>query len=86
MKTIFPLLKNPYNLRSKQIYTSENIRTVSYGSETISYRGPKTWTLIPEEIKNSTNLEEFKTKIKRWKPQGCSCRLCKAYISNLGFL
>ena len=87
MKTIFPLSKNPYNLRNKQIYTSENIRTVSYGSETISYRGPKTWTLIPEEIKNSTtNLEEFKTKIKRWKPQGCSCRLCKFYISNLGFL
>ena len=86
MKTIFTLSKNPYNLRTKQIYTSENIRTVSYGSETISHRGPKTWTLIPEEIKNSINLEEFKTKIKRWKPQGCSCRLCKVYIFNLGFL
>ena len=62
MKTIFPLSKNPYNLRTKQIYTSENIRTVSYGSEAISYRGPKTRTLIPEEIKNSTNLEECKPK------------------------
>ena len=86
MKTIFPLSNNPYHLRNRQIYETENIRTVSYGIETISYRGPKTWALVPDKIKNSTNLLEFKTKIKQWKPQGCSCRLCKVYIANLGFI
>ena len=86
MKTIFPLSNNPYHLRNRQIYETENICTVSYGIETISYRGPKTWTLVPDKIKNSTNLLEFKTKIKQWKPQGCPCRLCKVYIANLGFI
>ena len=63
----------------------QNIRTVSYGLETISYRGPKTWALVPDKIKNSTNLLELKTKIKQWKPQGCSCRLCKVYLTCILF-
>ena len=86
MKIIFPLSNNPYHLRNRQIYATENIRTVSYGLETKSYRGPKTWALVPDKIKNSTNLLEFQTKIKQWKPQGCSCRLCKVYIANPGFI
>ena len=61
-------------------------RTENNGIETIRYRGPKTWHLVPIEIKNSKTLSEFKTKIKKWKPKGCTCRLCKIYIHNLGFL
>ena len=86
MKYIFPLSKNPYHLRNKQTFDTENIRTVKYGSETITFRGPKTWALVPKQIKNFPNLKEFKAKIKKWKPKGCSCRLCKTYIANLGFL
>ena len=62
------------------------VRTVNRGLETIRYRGPKTWELIPEEIKNSKSLSAFKEKIKEWKPLGCTCRLCKNYIRNLGYL
>ena len=85
MKSILPLSKHPYHLRNKQTFDTENIRTVSYGSEQ-SFRGPKTWALVPEQIKNSSNLKEFEAKIKKWKPKGCSCRLCKTYIAKLGFL
>ena len=67
MKTIFPK------------YVTQKIFIQSYGSETISHRGPKAWTLVADEIKNSSNLHKFKTKIRQWKPQGCSCRLCKTY-------
>ena len=86
VKSIFPLSTNPYNLRNKQSYEVENIHTSRYGSETVSYLGPKTWAMVPENIKNSVFLKEFKTKIKKWKPTGCSCRLCKTYIANLGFI
>ena len=61
-------------------------RTVNNGLETIRYRGPKTWELVPEEIKNSKSFSVFKTKIKDWKPIGCTCRLCKIYIKDLGYL
>ena len=53
MKSIFPLFKNPHHLRNKQTFDTEIICTVSYGSETISFRRPKTWALVPEQIKNS---------------------------------
>ena len=63
-----------------------NVRTVMYGTETIAYLGPKIWGLIPDNIKFSNSLLEFKRKIKCWKPQGCPCRLCKTFITDLGFL
>ena len=74
------------NLRNKQQWDIPKIRTVKYGSETIRYRGPKTWELLPVEIKEAKSLTEFKTKIKLWKPEGCTCRLCKIFVPQLGFL
>ena len=86
MNSMFPLASNIYNLRNNQDFKTDNIRTVSYGSETIAYRGPKTWALVPQNIKISNTLQEFKAKIKHWKPEGCMCRICKVYIANLGFI
>ena len=62
------------------------VRTVNNGLETIRYRGPKTWELVPKEIRESKSLAIFKHKIKDWKPVGCNCRLCKTYIKDLGYI
>ena len=62
------------------------VRTVNYGLETVRYRGPKTWGLLPNEIKNAKSLYDFKAKVKEWKPKGCTCRLCKMYVNNLGYV
>ena len=86
MKYIFPRRSIPYNLRKKNDFLSSNVHSVSYGTETISFRGPKTWALVPEEIQNASTLLGFKTKIRGWEPKGCTCRLCKTYIYNLGFI
>ena len=50
------------------------------------FKGPKIWSLVLSDIKNSENLEIlknsetleiFKQKIRYWKPDNyCSCRLC----------
>ena len=85
MKTIFPLSTNPYRLRNKNPFQTDNVHSVVNGTETISFRGPRTWALVAENIKKSQSLLEFKDKIKRWKPEGCTSRLCKDYIVDLGF-
>ena len=54
------------------------VKTVNRGIETIRYMGPKTWKLVPEEIKKAKTVSGFKEKIKDWKPVGCTCRLCKS--------
>lgn len=86
IKSIFPEKQVPYNLRNKNPFKSTNVSTVSYGTETIRFRGPKVWELVPDEIKNSKTLIEFKNKIRKWEPVGCTCRLCKIFVHNLGFL
>ncbi len=86
MQALFNEKINHYDLRYKSSWETDNLRTVKYGSETIRNMGPKTWELVPNNIKESTSLLEFKTKIKRWKPNSCTCRLCMSYIYNLGFI
>ena len=76
MHTTIVLSSNPYNLRYDSSFKTENIRTVAYGSETLSFRGPQLWTQIPSDIKHYSTLGEFKTKIKSWKPVECKCRIC----------
>ena len=72
--------------RGKNEWVLPRVNTVNNGLETIRYRGPKTWELVPEEIKKSKTFSIFKSKIKKWKPLGCNCRLCKTYIKDLGYL
>ena len=86
MKLIFPDRTIPYNLRNNNPFLNSNIRTVYNGTETISFRSPKIWAQVPEEIKNSESFIEFKAKIKKWEPKGCTCRLCKVYVYNVGFI
>ena len=86
MQELFKEKINHYDLRNKSFWETDNVRTVKYGTETIRYMGPKTWDLVPCDIKVSTSLLEFKAKIKKWKPNGCTCRLSRPYIYNLGFL
>ena len=86
MKSIFPESKNPYNLRTNNPFQTYNVHSVYKGTETISFRGPKTWAIVPDEIKNCSSLTEFKQKINQWKPVGCTCVICRTYVHELGFI
>ena len=68
------------------ILKTRNVKTVSYGIETLSFRGPKVWAMVPDDIKVSNSLSEFKSKIKRWKPTECDCKLCCNYVQNVGYV
>ena len=73
-----------YNLRSNSNFAVPNGKSAFYGSESISYLGPKIWDIVPLELKDLTSLNAFKKGIKKWQPKKCPCRLCKQYVSNLG--
>ena len=59
-------------------------KIVNHGLESLPYIGSKLWGRIPSHMKHSIN--EFKYVIKTWKPDLCSCRLCKVYLQNIGYL
>ena len=86
IQTLFQPMYSQYNLRSDSDFTQYNIRTLRYGSDTISYMGPKIWNKIPHDIKNSSNLNQFRLKIKCWSLEGCECRICKTNVYRIGFI
>ena len=64
MKEIFPMSSNPYDLRNKNPFQTHNVNSVYNGTETLAYRGPKTWAMVPTEIKKLKPLDKFISKIK----------------------
>ena len=53
----------PYNLRQDVSFRSYNVKTVLYGTEMLSYLGPKIWSLVPFDIRNCTIEQIFRQKI-----------------------
>ena len=72
VQEMFKVHDNVYDLRKKRCWETSNVRTVHYGTEIVLFRGPKIWDMIPVYIKDSTNLNVLKTKIKQWKPLDCT--------------
>jgi len=83
---LFKEAQTQYNLRNSRFWNTGNIHTTLYGTESIIFRGPKIWTEVPSQIRNSSTLEKFQCEIKKWKPKGCTCRLCKTFIPKLGYI
>ena len=86
MKHVFPERQVPYNLRNPNPFLSSNVSTVYNGTETVAFQGPKVWAMVPDYMKNSSSLAIFKGNIRNWEPKGCTCRLCKVFIRDLGFI
>ena len=73
--------------KSKAKFHRPNVNSVSNGEQSLRCFGPIVWdTMIPESIKNISELNNFKKTISAWVPNNCPCRLCKDYIPNLGFV
>ena len=87
MKTIFELNDNSRpNLRNTSQFKTRRIKTTHFGTESLSFLGPKIWDQVPQELKNIEVLQTFKKAIKNWVPNECPCRLCKTYLHGVGFI
>ena len=87
MKDVFPLDENSfYNTGNKTTFHSRHIRTVPFGSETLSHLAPEIRELVPEEIKKLESVASSKNAIKKWKPANCPCRLSRTCLFQVGFV
>ena len=75
-----------YNLRHGVHLNRVNIKTTNFGIESITNIGAKIWDKVPKDIKDSESLAIFKSKIKKWVPENCPCRICKTYIKGIGYI
>ena len=83
MNDIFTLRgEQTYNLRKLSQFYRPKVNSVYNGTESVSFLGPIVWDLVPNELKDMEN----RAAIKNWSPEKYPCRLCKVYISNVGFI
>ena len=82
---IFPKAEIKWNLRNQKDFETPRINTV-WGSVSLRYLGPQVWNIVPINIKASPNLKKFKIDIKKWEPKYCPSRLCKTYMTGIGFI
>ena len=64
------------------LFTMINNTTKAY----VFFLGPKIWDMLPDYREDIDNLNIFKNKVTKWKPENCPCMLCKIYINNMGFV
>ena len=87
MTEVFEIKEPHCNLHSEASYFKrENVKSTHYGIQSMRHLGPKIWKIVPQNIRESSSLNEFKILIKFCKHDTCPCRLCKNYIAQVGFI
>ena len=80
----------PYDLRTVSDFEIPKVRTVNFGTESISYIGPKLWETVPSSIRELDSLDSFKKSIKKWIPKtalvACARTMSKILVFSKSFL
>ena len=79
MCALFNETNVPYDLLQGVRFRSYHVKLL-YGSEMLSYHKPGTWNLVFSYIRGCGTEQIFRQKIKKWKLDRCTCRLCKIYV------
>ena len=62
----FPQKESNYSIRNSTTLQGRSIKTVTYGSETMSSLGPKIWDILPTELKRIVSPTLYKKNIPEW--------------------
>ena len=85
MKEIFAQKGITNKLRNNLPMRIPKARTSSHGIESLSFLGCKLWNNLPDDFKSIKTLALFKRQIKGCN-DSCNCKLCKKFVSHVGFL
>ena len=68
-------------------FVRPKVNSVYMGDNSLRIFGPIVWNnMIPAQYKSCSSLIEFKRAIKSWIPDNCPCRLCKRFVTGVGFM
>ena len=84
MRELFKPRELQYTLRNGNTLEIPKVKT-SYGTETVQFISQKLWQMLPLNVRESPSLISFKKELRSCLIK-CDCRLCKTFISRLGFI
>ncbi len=76
MNKMFQVKDINYDLRDSNILCQPKFNKITYGKKTFSYYGTHIWNSLPNNKKESTSLDNFKTMLKAWGGPKCQCSMC----------
>ena len=78
MNNIFKVKENKRLVREQYKLNLETPEwnQVTFVTKILKVYGPKVWNSLPFHIKTSENLIQFKSLIKNWNDNSCSCAVC----------
>ena len=84
MNDIFKLRNTDRLTREKYKLNLEILKPnqVTFGTRSLRSYGPKIQNALPDHIKTSDNLNSFKSIIKCWDGNHCTCRVCEHSTSR----
>ena len=65
-----------HSLRNECPLELPKFKSVKYGKNSIKYEGAKLWNSLSNNVKHSESLTVFKSNIKSWSGNECSCSVC----------
>ena len=66
-----------YNIRNGPLLRLPVAKSTSYGINSVLFRACLLWNSLPQSVKYSESILEFKTKMKDVGNFDCSCILCR---------
>ena len=75
-----------YDLRNFQALESSHKQTVTFGTETISYKGPQIWSLIAKRLRTLATLNKSKKEIKNGSVMPAHAEYAKHTVNMLTLL
>ena len=76
VSSLFTERESEYSLRRNHSLILPPYNTISFGKQSIRYTGPKVWNSLPNNLRQTTSLKEFKNLISTWSGTNCTCSLC----------
>jgi hypothetical protein len=78
MNEMFEVKNVSYDLRDSKILCQPKFNNITYGKSTFKYYGGHIWNGLPNEIKTSTDIDQFKSLLRTWEGPKCQCTMCNA--------
>ena len=78
MKDYFSIKEMLYSVRNGSVLKIPSTRSTYYGTNSIHFRACLLWNKLPNTLKESQSLPEFKYKIKTIGKMDCSCTICRS--------
>lgn len=71
---------------SNRFFVLSGFNTTYFGLHSLKSFSLKIWNIIPDEVKNSLRLDDFKIRMQQWAPNNYHCKLCRSYTQHVGYV